>query len=838
MNWRDAPMSDALSGLTGAYGNGLLQQDPAYMPALQKLALARSLLGQGLSDAPARPTQGLSRIAAALLGSYEMNQGNQSVQDTMQQRQQAAMGAYNNAMSPLGSAMLGAPPPSLPSGQGMPPAPPASSASPTIQTAPLSAQAPSVALASPTASASALSPIVHQLESSGSAAPGIRGDGGAAAGPMQVHQAALTDVNRAQGTHYTLDQLAADPQLGQRVGDMYLTLQQQRFPGRPDLALAAYNAGPTATANAGGPGVAGVPAATAPYVAKGEAMLGGAQSPDSAGGAPSAAPQTGLNNPNIMRAFQMHQAALKMVLADPYNAQTRQLAQGLEQTSQMLMGMDTFAPGPNGTQVNARTGEIKYPPVGRVVTDSAGNVISVDAGGASHIVSPANVPGAAALAGGKAGAEAAAKDQWHAAIQNGVQGQINSVTGEFRPVAPQPHYEQSAPGIYSDTSGTHAPSFAPTPRPYTTVGGVTGAVGPGGQNTILSDNPSGMSGNSPEANAMRTMANLAPIVKSGQATPQQMANYATAADTWRAPSIHADPASGALVRLNTRELPPDFPEPPSIGQGGTSSSAGGSAVASTIGVPLTGSSRGPAAAQAITEDQGKNDAAEISKNQATVMQGHNVLSTTATIRAMAPQVTTGVGADARLRASQIFTSLGVPPDTVQSWTGTGAAPGEILQKKLFELSTGAERQMGAREPGSVMTLFMKNYPNMSSQNMTIDAMTRLIDMDQAYKENEIAGRQQYFNQQVQGVAANKPYGGLSGYQQPDPRIYQAAALASGGMPFSAWSQGLPPAQQADALRLAAKVYGPSASALDAKGVRHTFQAPQSPPPAQGGTGGG
>jgi Transglycosylase SLT domain len=381
-------MSDALSGLTGAYGNGLLQQDPAYMPAMQRLALARSLIGQGISDAPARPTQGLSRIAAALLGSYEMNQGNQGVQDTMRQRTQDAMSAYNTSMSPLAGAMLGTPPPAPatpPGGGGMPASPPASSASPTIQAAPPPAQS---------AAGPSLAPIVHQLESSGSAAPGIRGDGGAAAGPMQVHQAALTDVNRAQGTNYTLDQLAADPQLGQKVGDMYLTLQQQRFPGRPDLALAAYNAGPTATANAGGPGVPGVPPAAAPYVAKGEAMLGdGGQPAAPAPAAPGAAPQTGLNNPNIMRAFQMHQAALKMVLADPYNMQTRQLAQGLEQTSSMLMGMDTTTVDPvTGLQTSNRTG-----------------------------------------------------------------AQSSAAT-------PLAHYQKTSPGVYTDTSGTHAPTFEPAGR--------------------------------------------------------------------------------------------------------------------------------------------------------------------------------------------------------------------------------------------------------------------------------------------------------------------------------------------------------------------------------------
>lgn len=129
-----------------------------------------------------------------------------------------------------------------------------------------------------------LAPVAAQLESGGRTnTPGIVGDGGAAAGPMQVHQGALTDVNRKLGTNYTLDQLAADPQLGTKVGNVYLQMQQNRFPGRPDLALAAYNAGPGATEHAvqSGGGVAALPPSTQSYVQHGMSLLNGV---DPAGG--------------------------------------------------------------------------------------------------------------------------------------------------------------------------------------------------------------------------------------------------------------------------------------------------------------------------------------------------------------------------------------------------------------------------------------------------------------------------------------------------------------------------------------------------------------------------
>jgi len=120
-----------------------------------------------------------------------------------------------------------------------------------------------------------LARVKDQLESGGRMAPGIVGDSGAAAGPSQVHQAALNDVNAHWGTNYTLAQLTANPQLGKQVGDMYLAMQQQRYPGRPDLALAAYNAGPGAVDKAvqGGQGIAALPPSTQGYVQRGMSML-------------------------------------------------------------------------------------------------------------------------------------------------------------------------------------------------------------------------------------------------------------------------------------------------------------------------------------------------------------------------------------------------------------------------------------------------------------------------------------------------------------------------------------------------------------------------------------
>lgn len=161
---------------------------------------------------------------------------------------------------------------------------------------------PPNAFGSATPSPGGLSGAVHQLESGGSMAPGITGDGGQAFGPMQVHAAALADVNKANGTNYTPEQLAADPKIGKWVGDQYLNMQVQKF--GPTAGLAAYNAGPGRVSQAmqGGPPI---PTATQGYVNRGMAMAGG----QPGGGQPSGG---GPGDGYMAQARQMMQQAMQI----------------------------------------------------------------------------------------------------------------------------------------------------------------------------------------------------------------------------------------------------------------------------------------------------------------------------------------------------------------------------------------------------------------------------------------------------------------------------------------------------------------------------------------------
>jgi hypothetical protein len=133
---------------------------------------------------------------------------------------------------------------------------------------------------------------VHREESGGRMAPGIVGDGGRAGGPMQVHDAALADVNKRLGTNFTPEQIRANANIGAMVGKEYYAMQLERFGGDHEKAAAAYNAGPTRLAR---DGLAGMPPATRAYAGRVAAAAGQGGGGNDA--APQQSPGTGASDP-------------------------------------------------------------------------------------------------------------------------------------------------------------------------------------------------------------------------------------------------------------------------------------------------------------------------------------------------------------------------------------------------------------------------------------------------------------------------------------------------------------------------------------------------------------
>ena len=225
----------------------LFLTNPAAAQAIRRQKLGMDLAAAGTSGEPIRAhTQGLNRMAQALLGVLALNKSDDEFK-SMKADADRGLADWQATTAQLmgGGGQQPAPMPQTPQ-----PSPTGGGVFQNIPPAPVG---------------------IHMAEAGGSMAPNIYGDGGRAAGPMQVHAGALADVNRANGTNYTHQQLAAQPEVGKQVGDAYYQQMLQQF-GDPAKAAAAYNAGPgrvaAAVAQYGDGWMQGIPDTTKAYVAK------------------------------------------------------------------------------------------------------------------------------------------------------------------------------------------------------------------------------------------------------------------------------------------------------------------------------------------------------------------------------------------------------------------------------------------------------------------------------------------------------------------------------------------------------------------------------------------
>ncbi len=303
-----------------------------------------------------------------------------------------------------------------------------------------------------------LADAVHQNESRGSMRPGIMGDGGQAAGPMQVHPEALADVNTRLGTNYTHAQLAAQPDIGKQVGTEYLHMMQEKF-GRPDYALGAYNAGPGAmqAAIASGKGIAGLSPGAQAYVAHGMSAMHAAGHSDTVAAmmngapAPSAGVQVASNDPSsgVLPAAQASASAPASQQPNSAQSEVRRIA--------LMRQMALAEPKGAGMRAAAAFQQAldQIPKVG-AVTDGQGNVVAVP-GGYGAISAASN-----ATAAGKVAPEAQLHAMNEGVTQLGAQqthaanAAVDLNMDRAKPMTVGPGQTLTTPG----TAGVGAPATA------------------------------------------------------------------------------------------------------------------------------------------------------------------------------------------------------------------------------------------------------------------------------------------------------------------------------------------------------------------------------------------
>lgn len=394
---------------------------PGLLPAMQHMSLAQAMLQQGTSDAPARPLQGLARIAQALYGVYGLRNADNEIQKLV--------GQGDNGMSQIQQIEgMGAQPASPTAAAPAAPAPQASAVPAAIprnqtQTAGMQANNPGNLMyaGQPDASGTIALPGGRSLAAFPDVPTGVAANARQLMlnadqhGVQSVRQMVTRWVGdpKADLTSYIADTskaIGADPDAPVNWHDpkVQTAFLQAQYPhesagGSTSLQPADVEAGVK---------LANTPHGTQ-YAQAGNVMTDAVPGAPAAQPAAPAGPQVGMDNPQVRR--QMEQIYAYSLLAAqhplPYDP-VGNAARAMLEYHKQQMGVGNIVQLPDGTQLNLNTGQ--------------------------H--------------------ESAA--------------------------APQSHFVQTPTG-FIDTTGLKPGTFAPSPRVFQTPAGDVGAVGPGGTITPI-----------------------------------------------------------------------------------------------------------------------------------------------------------------------------------------------------------------------------------------------------------------------------------------------------------------------------------------------------------------
>ena len=195
----------------------------------------------------------------------------------------------------------------------------------------------------------------------------------------------------------------------------------------------------------------------------------------------------------------------------------------------------------------------------------------------------------------------------------------------------------------------------------------------------------------------------------------------------------------------------------------------------------------------------KVDADELAKDRESALKGQQDMATVRMIQDFLPKVRTGWSAENKLEGARILKGLGVSDEKIGDLLKTDVASGQILQKKFLELSSAAARNMGAREPGSVIQMFAKAYPNLGTDEKAVRLQTNALYMDRLRAQRLAEEKTNHISDSVNEFQQTGQYRGLKGFNEDfnkrhNPETYLSASEAMSGVP-QAWQRIKDPRQQ-------------------------------------------
>jgi hypothetical protein len=328
------------------------------------------------------------------------------------------------------------------------------------------------------------------------------------------------------------------------------------------------------------------------------------------------------------------------------------------------------------------------------------------------------------------------------------------------------------------------------------------------RNNMTGDTKAVGAGLRPEGVAMRDLARLAPIAQADPnlMRPDDRQRLLTAITQIYKPTTKLQEDTG--IRQTFFEKPPpawvntfmgiDAQGRPITADGGAGAGAG---AATTPEKPPASPAEIKAGIERATEDY-KADVETTSKFAAAAASGDDTLAANQSIRSIlaSGKVKPGQFAPFMAQVASVMRGASYDEQAVQKITGMDPVAAQELNKFLFQLQSSKLREMGAREPGSVLQMFASNYPNWQSRPETIGALTRTLDMQVLYAKDRAAAMTQWMQEHRGNIAdyqrVSSPAFNDWFKAQHDPREYAAAALAASTagdgkpVPYKEWAEGL------------------------------------------------
>jgi hypothetical protein len=293
-------------------------------------------------------------------------------------------------------------------------------------------------------------------------------------------------------------------------------------------------------------------------------------------------------------------------------------------------------------------------------------------------------------------------------------------------------------------------------------------------------------------------------VANGTATPEEQAQYAVAVDSYRQPVLRENPVTKETVRVNTRELPTGFPEPPSLGGGGAAGGAGiGTPGGSNVVIPGLSPQQ-----QQIERNKGRYDIAvedlkhDRGEINAISDAGRSAQQDNLRVKEMQDilqHVDTGPGTEnaAKFRA---WIARWMPGE-LSRWDGSGAnlsnpAAIEMFQKLGFVGAVTQERGSTPRGGYQATKMFQQFNPGaqlLTSSNQGLLAQRLIANQAEA---DYAQGAQDHYNTQRERLKSpEQDYEPLTSFDakwqaQRNPQVYAAAIGALGGQDPEMWARGL------------------------------------------------